>query len=207
MHNKSILVVVSFVLSVGGWFLWNILLSCIYPDHAIYDVKGAFLHRFGRNALWWLVLVFSIVACVVLETAVASIRAAWFPTDVSLGAPRSSLPPPVSLWASFWPRPRVYADLFGVVRVVCRLICSRSTSRICRVASGSRRRRRASCSRAGTAATSARAPSFGGKTRCKSCSTGRESWRRAGQALRRARQRAAAGGLTTRRQAGPVLRR
>ena len=79
--------VISFTLSVGGWFMWNILLSLIYPVNAIYGVKGRFLHRFGQNALWWLVLILIVFSCAIFEIAVSSLRSAWFPTDVSLFRP------------------------------------------------------------------------------------------------------------------------
>ncbi|KAI9886346.1 MAG: triosephosphate isomerase [Watsoniomyces obsoletus] len=82
MHNKSIMAAISFVVSIGGWFLWNILLSLIYSYNAIYDVKGRFLRRFGQNVLWWLVLILIVLACMVFEVGVASLRSAWFPTDV-----------------------------------------------------------------------------------------------------------------------------
>ena len=82
MHNKSIMAAISFVASVGGWFLWNIMLSLVYRVDPIYAVKGRFLHRFGQNPLWWLVLILVILCCVVFEVGVASLRAALFPTDV-----------------------------------------------------------------------------------------------------------------------------
>lgn len=83
MHNKSIMAAISFVASVGGWFLWNIVLSLIYPVAPIYDVKGGFLYRFGRNPLWWLVLIITLIACAMFEVGVSSLRSAWFTTDVS----------------------------------------------------------------------------------------------------------------------------
>lgn len=82
MHNKSITAAISILLSVGGWFLWNILLAATYSTIAKYYVKGAFFHGFGENALWWLVLVLILLSCVVFELGVGSLRSAWFPTDV-----------------------------------------------------------------------------------------------------------------------------
>ncbi len=95
MHNKSIMAAISWVLSVGGWFLFNILLSLIYRPDPIYQVKGRLLYHFGRNALWWLVLILIILSCVVFEVGVASLRSAWFPTDVS-AIPLSSPTLPVA---------------------------------------------------------------------------------------------------------------
>jgi phospholipid-translocating ATPase len=84
MHNKSYVIAISGILCVGGWFLWNIILGAIYHDDIIYDVKGGMLYRFGRSVLWWFTLVIIIAAVVVWELAVASLRAAWFPTDVDV---------------------------------------------------------------------------------------------------------------------------
>jgi phospholipid-translocating ATPase len=82
MHYKSVLVVISIGLSVGGWFLWNIILSAIYArDNKIYYVRDGFLERFGRSGLWWFALILIVACTVVFEYAVASLRASWFTTD------------------------------------------------------------------------------------------------------------------------------
>lgn len=84
MHNKSWVIAISGIACVGGWFLWNIALSSIYKDNVIYDVKGGFLYRFGRSWTWWLTLFVIVSAVAVWELAVASLRAAWFTTDVDV---------------------------------------------------------------------------------------------------------------------------
>lgn len=84
LHNKSITCVIAIVLSVGGWFLWNIILSATYSNNTIYDVKQGFLQRFGRNALWWLTLILVVTACWAFEIAVKSLRVAWAPSDVDI---------------------------------------------------------------------------------------------------------------------------
>jgi len=84
MHNKSVTAIIAIVLSVGGWFLWNILLSLIYGNNSIYYVKHGILDHFGQNLLWWLTL-FLIVSSVVLwEITISSSRAAIFPTDIDV---------------------------------------------------------------------------------------------------------------------------
>lgn len=82
MHNKSVIAAISLVLSIGGWFLWNILLAVTYGDVAIYYVKRSFFQGFGDNVLWWLVLILVVISCNVFELGVISLRSAWFPTDV-----------------------------------------------------------------------------------------------------------------------------
>lgn len=85
MHNKSIVVAISLTCSIGGWFLWNIILSAAYnPASPIYHVRDALFATFGRNALWWLTLILIVSSAVVLELGVGSLRAAFFTTDVDI---------------------------------------------------------------------------------------------------------------------------
>ena len=76
MHNHSVMALISFIASVGGWFLWNIILSSTYTNNVIYAVKEGFLYRFGQNVLWWLVLV--LVAAWWLR--LSRVRDKWSPT-------------------------------------------------------------------------------------------------------------------------------
>jgi phospholipid-translocating ATPase len=85
MHNKSIAAVAGILLSVGGVFLWNILLAAMYPKAApIYFVNHAWFWGFGRNPVWWLTLMLIVVCVVALELAVSSLRAAYFTRDVDI---------------------------------------------------------------------------------------------------------------------------
>jgi phospholipid-translocating ATPase len=84
LHNKSIAAVIAIVLSVGGWYLWNILFAIIYQNNVIYDVKGGILQRFGRNLLWWLTLIVVVVLFAVVEMAISTIKSTFFPTDVDI---------------------------------------------------------------------------------------------------------------------------
>jgi phospholipid-translocating ATPase len=82
MHNKSILAAISLLLSIGGWFLWNIILSAIYnPANKIYHVRDSFFSTFGKSGLWWFTLILIVSCAIVFEFGVSSLRAAWFPTD------------------------------------------------------------------------------------------------------------------------------
>jgi phospholipid-translocating ATPase len=84
IHNKTILAVIALVLSVGGWFAWNIMLSAVYKNNVIYNVKMGFLDRFGRNALWWLTLIVIVLSFLLFELAIKALKAAFFPSDVDL---------------------------------------------------------------------------------------------------------------------------
>jgi len=83
-HNKTSTVVSAIVFSVGSWFVWSLVLSAVYTDNQIYNVKGGLLERFGRNALWWLTLILILFAVLLYELAVSSIRAMIWPTDVDI---------------------------------------------------------------------------------------------------------------------------
>ena len=83
-HNHSLTTAIACVLSIGGWFLWNIILSSVYSDNVIYYVRHGFLARFGRNVLWWLVVVLAVAAVLLFEIVVRTAKAAWKPTYVEV---------------------------------------------------------------------------------------------------------------------------
>lgn len=85
MHNQTIVSFLGLVISVGGWFVWNLFLSAIYsPEVGPYMVRGAFVHNFGREPMWWLTAAMVLVAVVVLELLLASARRAFWPRDQDL---------------------------------------------------------------------------------------------------------------------------
>ncbi|KAF2466168.1 phospholipid-translocating P-type ATPase [Lindgomyces ingoldianus] len=82
MHSKSLLAALSLFLSIGGWFLWNIILSTTYkPTSKIYYVRNTFFASFGRSLGWWLALILILSSAVVFELGVASLRASFFTTE------------------------------------------------------------------------------------------------------------------------------
>ena len=81
IHNKTYTCFIAMGLSIGGWFLWNLLLSALYTNNVIYDVRDGFLQRFGRNLLWWLTLLLVVMACWAFEVGVKTVKTTWFPTD------------------------------------------------------------------------------------------------------------------------------
>ncbi len=82
LHNKSVTAAIAIFLSIGGWWLWNLVLSCIYQDNRIYSVKRAFLDRFGRNLLWWVTLILTVAAVCLVEMTIKTVKAAFWPSDV-----------------------------------------------------------------------------------------------------------------------------
>ena len=77
LHNKTTTAISAIVLSVGGWWLWNMILGALYSggDAVIYDVKGNIFHSFGRSLLWWLTLISVVLAIMVLEII---IKVIWY---------------------------------------------------------------------------------------------------------------------------------
>lgn len=87
VHNKTYLSIIVIVISVGGWFLWNLILSERYKVSAgkgVYDVPGNFIHHVGHNLLFWLVLFVSATSVILFELTVSTLRAFFFPTDVDI---------------------------------------------------------------------------------------------------------------------------
>jgi phospholipid-translocating ATPase len=68
--------------SVGGWFLWNLILTFTYnPSTKVYYVRDTFISSFGKSGTWWLSLILILTSVLVFEFAVASLRSAFFTTD------------------------------------------------------------------------------------------------------------------------------
>ncbi|KAG9239039.1 putative phospholipid-transporting ATPase [Amylocarpus encephaloides] len=89
MHNKTLIPALGWFISVGGWFMWNILLSFAFKPtssktYPLYPVANGFLTRFGRNILWWLVVLLTLGCVVLLELGVSSIRKTFWPTDTDI---------------------------------------------------------------------------------------------------------------------------
>ncbi|KAH6724008.1 putative phospholipid-transporting ATPase [Leptodontidium sp. MPI-SDFR-AT-0119] len=86
-HNKTIISFLGWLISVGGWFLWTLLLSLVFTPgktYPLYAIKDGFIKGYGRNLLWWLVLILTLAALILLELGVSSVRKAFWPTDVDL---------------------------------------------------------------------------------------------------------------------------
>jgi len=84
LHNKTITCVIAMVLSIGGWWLFNIILSAVYAKNVIYHVRGGLLDGFGRNASWWLTLIVTIFAVWAFEVTVHCLRGLWTQSDVEV---------------------------------------------------------------------------------------------------------------------------
>jgi phospholipid-translocating ATPase len=81
---KSVMAALAIICSVGGWFLWNLILAATYAPGLKYAVRGGIFSRFGPSALWWLALIISIVACCLFEIGIQAITGTFCPTDVEV---------------------------------------------------------------------------------------------------------------------------
>ncbi|CAD6443758.1 10c62500-074a-4e43-b23c-d6e0f0b1208d [Sclerotinia trifoliorum] len=85
MHTKTYITAIGFILSIGGWFLWNLLLSSLYSPKALtYNVRDGFIYHFGRNALWWCTLIIILAAVFLLEMGVSSVRRTFWGSDIEV---------------------------------------------------------------------------------------------------------------------------
>ncbi|MCJ1381255.1 hypothetical protein MMC17_004364 [Xylographa soralifera] len=82
LQNKTLTCVIAMLLSIGGWFLWNVILGATYSNNTIYNVKGGLFTRWGRSALWWLCLILIVVTIWTFELMMKMAKVAWRPSDV-----------------------------------------------------------------------------------------------------------------------------
>lgn len=71
-----------FIISVGGWFLWNLLLVGLYKDRElpIYNVSEGLTKHFGWDATWWATLCGIVVAPLLMDVLVQTVRFNVFPS-------------------------------------------------------------------------------------------------------------------------------
>ncbi|KAJ4288253.1 drs2 neo1 protein [Collariella sp. IMI 366227] len=85
VHDRTLVILGGMVVSMGGWWLWNIVLSALMKKTvAPYVVRDAFLYGFGSNGMWWLVHFVVLSALVVFELGVTAVRRSLWPTDRDL---------------------------------------------------------------------------------------------------------------------------
>ena len=92
MRSWTIINYITSLITIFGWynisspdvncrFLWCIVLSLMYRDNLIYNVRGSFLHVFGRIPSWWFAIIISFVTAIVFDLAIIALRVTFFPTD------------------------------------------------------------------------------------------------------------------------------
>ncbi|KAK1144179.1 drs2 neo1 protein [Aspergillus melleus] len=87
VHNKTYLSLAVMIISICGWFVWNLILSRQYDissGDGIYHVPGNFIFQSGHDLAFWAVLLLTVIAVVVFEMTVSALRALFFPSDVDI---------------------------------------------------------------------------------------------------------------------------
>ena len=73
-HHKTRIVGVSFFITVAGWWAWNAFLDFAYSANLTpFDVKHGFTRGFGQDPVWWLTLIATLTALLILDLAWKSI--------------------------------------------------------------------------------------------------------------------------------------
>ncbi|KAL2269001.1 hypothetical protein VTJ83DRAFT_3847 [Remersonia thermophila] len=85
VHDRTAIILGAMFLSLLGWWLWNILISLLYPARlGLYVIHETFLKEFGRAPMWWLVHIVVLSALIVFELGVTAARKSLWPTDRDL---------------------------------------------------------------------------------------------------------------------------
>ncbi|CDK27470.1 unnamed protein product [Kuraishia capsulata CBS 1993] len=83
MHYVTKIPLISMVVSLGGWMIWNLLISALYKtkDSKIFYVVAGFREEFGRDVTWWGSLLVLIVIGVGIDVIARCIRVEFWPTE------------------------------------------------------------------------------------------------------------------------------
>ncbi|PIB02625.1 putative phospholipid-transporting ATPase DNF3 [Cercospora beticola] len=74
-HYKTLIVAVSFFVTVGGWWAWNGFMSAVYGNNiSPYNVKGGFQYVFGQDPMWWLTLLLAFGVLCTMEWVYAAAK-------------------------------------------------------------------------------------------------------------------------------------
>ncbi|EPY50778.1 P-type ATPase [Schizosaccharomyces cryophilus OY26] len=84
MQYVNIISFIVIILTLLGWFFFNMFISDHYPDENIYLAKSQFFHHFGKNAGWWLTVFLVTVAALMLDIILQMIRRMMKPTDTDI---------------------------------------------------------------------------------------------------------------------------
>ena len=85
MHTKTIIAAIGLIISIGGWNVWNLLLSGTFTaTYRLYQIRRAFIDNFGHTLNFWALSLVILGACLVLELLVNALRRVYFANDVDL---------------------------------------------------------------------------------------------------------------------------
>ncbi|KUI52838.1 putative phospholipid-transporting ATPase DNF3 [Cytospora mali] len=85
LHNKTLVTFIGFLISVAGWFIWNLFLSAIYKAQVgPYTVRDGMTNNFGRTPTWWLTVVMALAVVILFELSLSAVRRIFWPQDQDL---------------------------------------------------------------------------------------------------------------------------
>ncbi|KAI0406800.1 hypothetical protein F4802DRAFT_76538 [Xylaria palmicola] len=74
-HYKTAIIMGAFGITVSGWWAWQAFLSRVYPlQPSPYAGRGAFVNTFGKDPLWWSLLVGVLIALIGLDMALKYVK-------------------------------------------------------------------------------------------------------------------------------------
>ncbi|KAK3726094.1 drs2 neo1 protein [Vermiconidia calcicola] len=82
---KTLIVGVSFAITTSGWYAWIAFLSFAYSDNlSPFDIKHSLEEDYGKDPVWWLVLLVTLAVLVAIELVWKTLRrdmalAGWWP--------------------------------------------------------------------------------------------------------------------------------
>ncbi|KAE8445058.1 hypothetical protein EG329_013772 [Mollisiaceae sp. DMI_Dod_QoI] len=90
-HHLTWIPLASLSITVTGWWAWNFFLSGIYArSPGPYYVRDAFTYHFGKDPVWWLVLVIVVMAVLAIEVVIEVVRRRCWPTEVEVWQEREA---------------------------------------------------------------------------------------------------------------------
>lgn len=83
MYTISIANVLAMVISIGGWFVWDMFLSYVYQQSPsmIYFVYDGLFQRFGRDLSWWTTMLVTFSSALVFDLLIQTVRLQFYATD------------------------------------------------------------------------------------------------------------------------------
>lgn len=82
VHHKTVIILGALVITVGGWFIFNLLYSVGAPvflkEKIVHD---GFIHVFGPQLWWWASVGLGLTAVVGLELILKAVVRVYYPTD------------------------------------------------------------------------------------------------------------------------------
>ncbi|KAI8963107.1 phospholipid-translocating P-type ATPase [Daldinia sp. FL1419] len=84
-HHKTVVIFVGFILSIVGWFVWNLFIGEIHPvEFGPYNVRHSFVSEFGNKLGWWAAAGATVAAVVTFELGLTALQRIYFPRDQHL---------------------------------------------------------------------------------------------------------------------------